>query len=939
MRKRKFVCGVCFLFITTFSFAQQFSGTPANIHWKQIKTDTARIIYPEGEDSLAQRVAALIHFQQRTFSPTIGAEVHRINIVLRNELTYFNGYVGLGPFRSEYYLTTPQNAFEVGAQSVTDLLSIHEYRHVEQYNNFRKGFSKIAYNLFGQDGQALANDASIPNWFFEGDAVYNETLLSNQGRGRLPLFFNGYKAMFYEGRRYSYMKLRNGSYKSYVPDHYPLGYMLVSYGRERYGDDFWKTVTDRAVRFKPLLYPLQGSVKAASGVPFRQFVNDGFSFYQQQWEAQKQTNVSWITEKQKRNVTNYRYPYFDGDGCIIVLKESYKTLPCFYRIDTNGTEKKIALQNITNDNYFSYNNGKIVYAIYQPDARWGYREYSVIKLVDVVTKLQQTITSKSRYFSPDISHDGKEIAAVSLSPQQHSTLDILNLKGEKTASLTNNENEIYSYPKFSFDDKNIYFMVRKTNGEMSLQQWSFKTLQTTVLLPFANRIIGFPQVQGDTVLYTCSNNGRDEIWAYVSSQQKHYRLANYQTGLYGAIIKNKRVVASVFTSSGYRLGTFTPQWQSVDLDADTLIGLYVKKPFNTSANQTLMDVPASKNYPSQPYSRLSNPFNFHSLQPNYSNPVFSLTLYGENILNTIQNQIYYNYNQNENYNQIGYTITYGVSYIQPFIDVSEIFGRSTFNSRGDKFSYNELNGIAGLQLPYNLSGGNQYRYLTATAAFGFDNPQFTGAAKQVAKNFTNGYLQTQLLYAGEKQQALQNIYPHWAQSLLVQYRKLTSNPSADQFLVRGSLYLPGFSTNHSIVLDGAYQTQTFQHSNNLFNYSLPNNFPFARGYSSPDFPNMYKAGINYHLPLAYPDFGVANLIYIKRLRANLFYDYARIEGNVNNHHYQYDFRSAGTEIFIDTRWWNEQDITLGLRYSRLIDYKTTGSQPNQWTLILPTTIF
>lgn len=936
---KKWICTVCLFLIANWLIAQQFSGTPANLHWRQIVTDTARIIYPEGEDSLAQRVAALVHYQQKHFSPTIGTEVHRINIVLRNELTYFNGYVGLGPFRSEYYLTPPQDAFGLGAQSVTDLLSIHEYRHVEQYNNFRKGLSKLAYQLFGQNGQALANDAAIPNWFFEGDAVYNETLLSQQGRGRLPVFFNGYKSFFYNNKQYSYMKLRNGSYKDYIPDHYPLGYMLVAYGREKYGDDFWRNVTDKAVRFKPLIYPLQNNVKALSGVPFRQFVHNAFSFYQSQWALQKKDSVSWITAIEKRNVVKYRYVYPDNNGGMILLKESYQSLPHFYHVDLNGRQQQIALQDITNDNYFSYRNGKIIYAAYQPDIRWSYREYSVIKVLDITTKNEQRINTKTRYFSPDISHDGKLIAAVSLSPRQYSSLDIIDIYGHKQASLTNNTDEIYSYPKFSADDKMIYFMVRKTNGEMSLQQWNMVTQETTVLLPFANRIIGFPQVQGDTLVYSCSNKGNDEIWAYVASQNKHYRMASFQTGLYGAAIINNKVVASVFTSSGYRLGKFLPEWQSVDISADTLVGLYVKKPFHTAANQTLEDVPVTNNYTSESYPRLSHPINFHSLQPDYSNPVFSLSLYGENILNTIQNQVYYNYNQNEGYNTIGYDLVYGVSYLQPYIDVSETFGRKAINNEGNRFDYNEANGIAGLQLPLNLSGGKSYRYLTASAAYGFNNKQFTGASKQVADNFTNGYLQTRLSYVSQYSQAFQQIFPHWAQSISLQYKRLVSASTASQFLLRGSLFLPGIFPSHSIVLNGAYETQTYQHSGNVFNYSLSDNFPYARGYSSFNFPTMYKAGINYHLPLAYPDFGIANIVYFRRLRANFFFDYNRIERTLNNQHYQYDLKSFGTEIYFDTKWWNQQNITLGLRYSHLLDYKTTGNQPNQWTLILPSSIF
>ena len=940
MKKRKLLCLTALLFIAVSLSAQQFSGTPADVRWKQIKTDTARIIYPAGEDSLAQRVAALVHYQQRNFSSTLGNNLQRINIVLRNELTYFNGYVQLGPFRSEYYLTPPQNAFELGAQSVTDLLSIHEYRHVEQYNNFRKGLSKTAYVLFGQNGQALANDAAIPNWFFEGDAVYNETLLSEQGRGRLPDFFNGYKSLYYSNKQYSYLKLRNGSMKNYVPDHYPLGYLLVAYGREKYGADVWQKITDRAVRFKPLFYPLQGSVKAVTGLPYRQFVNDAFAFYQQQWEAQKKDSVSWITAAQKRNVVHYRYPYSDGNGGVIVLKESYKTLPHFYRISNDGRQENLALQSITNDDYFSYNNGKIVYAAYQPSTRWAYREFSVIKVLDIASKRERRISFKSRYFSPDISHDGKLVAAVSVSPDQHSVIDVMTINGFKITSLSNTENLIYSYPKFSVNDKIIYFMVRRPNGEMSLQEWNRDTKKTSVLLPFANRILGFPVVQGDTLVFSCSDKGNDEIWAYLFSEQKAYRVTNYQTGLYGAVVhENREAIVSAFTSSGYRLGKMATQWQPVNSEADTLVGLYVEKPFQNAANTTLASVSTSDHYSTQSYSKFSQPFNFHSLQPDYSNPIFSLTLYGENTLSTIQNQIYYNYNRNEGYNQVGYNLTYGVSFVQPFIDVSETFGRSLVNTQGNKFTYNEFSGLAGLQLPLNLSGGRQYRYLTLSAAYGLDNPQFTGATKAVANNFTNGYLQTQLAFTTRNQQALQHIYPHWGQSVQALYRRLTSANSADQFLASGSLYLPGILHSHSVVLEGAYESQKKQNSENLFNYSFSDLFPYSRGYSSYNFPTMVKAGINYHLPLAYPDFGVANIVYFRRLRANLFFDYTNIKGTINNQYYNVDLKSAGAELFLDTKWWNQQSLTFGIRYSRLLDNKSTGDSPNQWTLIFPSSIF
>jgi len=74
------------------------------------------------------------------------------------------------------------------------------------------------------------------------------------------------------------MQVRNGSYQHYIPDHYPLGYMLVAYGREKYGDDFWRKVTTDASAFKPIIYPFQSAVKKYSGIPFKQFVKNAFDF-------------------------------------------------------------------------------------------------------------------------------------------------------------------------------------------------------------------------------------------------------------------------------------------------------------------------------------------------------------------------------------------------------------------------------------------------------------------------------------------------------------------------------------------------------------------------------------------------------------------------------------------------------------------------------------
>ena len=174
-------------------YSQQFGGFPPSVKWKQINTDTARIIFPSPVDSLAQDIAAIVHKIMMQRPNTLGDEVRKINIVLHNNTTLANGYVALGPYRSEFYLIPGSDIFEFGANPWYKELGVHEFRHALQYSNFNRGISKIGSIIFEQEGQALFNALLIPGWFWEGDAVHSETSVTTQGRARTRDFFKGYR--------------------------------------------------------------------------------------------------------------------------------------------------------------------------------------------------------------------------------------------------------------------------------------------------------------------------------------------------------------------------------------------------------------------------------------------------------------------------------------------------------------------------------------------------------------------------------------------------------------------------------------------------------------------------------------------------------------------------------------------------------------------------
>ena len=104
---------------------------------------------------------------------------------------------------------------------------------------------------------------------------------------------------------------------------------------------------------------------------------------------------------------------------------------------------------------------------------------------------------------------------------------------------------------------------------------------------------------------------------------------------------------------------------------------------------------------------------------------------------------------------------------------------------------------------------------------------------------------------------------------------------------------------------------------------------------------MYKWGVDYHLPIFYPDAGFGNILYFLRVRANLFYDNTQANDFFSNgNKFVAGFRSAGAEITFDTKLWNEANASVGIRYSYLFDDDLFGSSGrNRWEIILPVNIF
>jgi len=928
---------VAMLMITSKTFSQIFGGNAPSVKWKQINTPVARIIFPNQLDSTAERIINIINYMNLPMQNTIGKKSRKISIVLQNHTTVSNAYVALGPFKSEFLTTPLQNSFELGSLPWPDQLTIHEFRHVQQYNNFNVGMSRILHKIFGDEGQALANNASIPNWFFEGDAVFNETNVSKQGRGSLPFFYNGYRSLWEEGKNYSWMKLRNGSYKDFVPDHYKLGFMLVAYGRQKYGDKFWENVTHDAASFKGLFYPFQTAIKKYSGKNYVTFRNDAFNFFKEQFNLR---DIPTLKENKKESYRDEEYPCYIGVDSILFIKSSFEQIPEFV-IRANNKEKKIRVRAYSIDNQFSYKNGKIVYASYRPNIRWGYSDYSDLHILDITNGNEQTLTNHTKYFSPDISKDGKKIIAVDEKSNLKCYLNLLDAAtGRLLKILPNNNDLFYTYPKF-YNDNKIISAVRDSSGKMSLAMIDVESGGTNYLVPFSYNVIGSPCIINDTIYFSYSYHKNDELFAYTFLDKKLW-LINYQQsdgiGKYQPSVNAGKIIWSAFTAEGYRLKETSKskavfQEMKPDyLDKNTSsFGITTLQ--NTNAN-LLYSVP-NDTFLISKYSKAYHLFNFHSIEPNVDEPEYSLNILGENILNTFQSQLSFTYNRSEKYKKIGFSGTYGALF--PFFSAGinyTLDRKSLYHTK--QISFNELEPYAGFNIPLNLSKSRSFTHLNFGSQYVYNESSFKGDYKDSLGKISYSYNSSFLSFSNQVQKSVQQIFPRFAQTISLSYKTPFSRYKGFQFLANGNLYLPGFLQTHNIILNGAYLKK-----DTLGQINFSSEFPFSRGYSSVNLYQMYKWGIDYDFPLLYPDAGFANIFYLLRIRGNLFYDYTNASDFYQNgNKFNASFCSTGTEIYFDTKWWNEANVSIGIRYSRLLNNDLFGgSGRNRWEIILPVNIF
>ena len=898
-------------FVAQTLHAQRLGLLPSSTKWQQLRHDSIRIIYPEGHDEQAKRIASRM-LQLASIDPIDTASRYKpISVILQPKTNISNGYVGLAPYVSEIYLQPNENPFELGSLPWEDLLAIHEYRHVLQVNAINTGISHIVKVIFGEQAFLGMLGLATTNWLREGDAVWMETKYSPQGRGRLSKFTLPFRERTRTEERWNYYKLRNGSYKINVPDHYPLGYLMMQYGNHVFGENTWDTIFRLTPRMKPIYDPNSGVIKKFYGKSNKHLYFGAIDHFGALWKAEETEDVEYpgipITEKNKSAAFfDMAYPDVNGDGTIYTVITSFDSTAAIFKIFPDGHRVRLKTTGLQNDAYFDQQNGYVMWTEARFDPRWVRLDKNVIVLYDETQKRKKDIIPEKGYFMPRFDLRGEKIVALHTDDFGKFNLHIIDAATTRVLTeLPNPENYYLGYPLFSEDGKHIIATARNKEGRMCLIRQDIATGTITQITHFSFAVLGRPVEAGHWIYLTTNLDAIDQVFAVDKTEGIFYKVSTGNRAHYDPAWDpvQEELICAEYTNYGrklVRIPADPANWEMINL-AD-----HIPEIPGASTRNLIAEPLREEGFEVKHYNPWSNVINFHSWKITANDPVWGIEAQSNNILNTMSIAAGYEYDRNNESHGPYANIRMGMWFPEILLGYSNR-RQNFYDTEGLKYTavYDEIN--AGVSIPLIFTSGHYNQTLNVATTFnqGLSKLKHKPDFKE---DLRYSYFHQRIFFSNSKLQAHRQPNPSFAQLIDLSYSHNIGVEKIEQLYAKSSLAFPSIKPSNYLLLGLEYMTQKTGDEY----VQLSSRYAGPRGFDIPDGNNNYTTSLTYGFPLVYPDVGFGSIAYLRRIRVQPFFDFGYTDFKTAPDKY---LSSAGAEVMFDFQFAN---LTIGLRFTRLL---------------------
>lgn len=899
----KLLCIIIFTISSHLAFGQLFSGgqNPPGVKFNQINTPGFQIIYPTLLEDDAQKMANVLELIIRDVSHSLGRTPQPISIILQNRGVESNGFVQMAPRRSEFY-TIPSQEFD--AQDWLNSLAVHELRHVVQFDKLGPNlkapfFEELKLALFG---------INLPPWFFEGDAVGIETALTPAGRGRQPSFEMVLRTNILSGKKYSYSKNYLGSFKDFTPGYYPLGYFMTTKIRRDFGGEILDKILRRIAQFPIRPYNFSSSLKKYGGYSTKELHSKTMLEMDSLWSAQslKSERVKYMPlNKEDTSIpTSYLFPYAMNDDKIICLKQSKAQTPAITVIEGNSEIRIISIGSQTEPN-IHYAANRVVWDEYRADKRYEKQSFNVICIYNLVTHTYKQLTKKSRYFSPALSSDGSKIIAVKVSLENKFNLVELDAtSGRELKTYPNPENFTLQTPQFNQNNTQVIVTAVNQEGK-TLILYDTENLSSKILFDPERQIIFRPTFYQNEIIYKAHYNGTDNIYSFNLSSGIKSKLTSSQFGAFNpSISKNQDILFNDYQAQGHnivKINLSTLKTKKTSQDSNYFVEYFKPLKSQENSSNVFKEIP-THTFEVKPYHEFNNLLYFHSIRPVVAAAEFEndykigFDLASNNKLNTLAITAGYQYNSSLRANEFSASLVYQKYY--PILSLSYnnearlAYVTDELTKITLPFQWRENRTKFGIILPYYKNWLNKSIYAGLEISTSYtDRYNLTTRLKNFSASL-NFPMQYKLFWSFNTLRSARDLASPLGANFSINYQHLPleKNLNGKFASLRTQFYTPGLFINHSFQF-----SINFQESKDAYQFN--SDIARASGYAqlSP-LKKLYNSLLfDYRFPIAYPDWELGPIAYIKRFKGGFFADFE----NIGKGH---GLRSYGAELRADVNF-------------------------------------
>lgn len=885
---------------------------PAAIRWRQIKSPTYKLVYPDYYAPTATAMAGFMDSIAPTITHGFTRRPQRIPIILHTENLYSNGEVVWAPKRMELMTTAPAGG-DIYADPWLKQLAVHESRHVVQLSSLRSGLTRIASWLFGQAGTSVGM-LVVPKWFLEGDATLAETQYSEFGRAYQPSFTVGMRALLAADS--ANVRLRSdvwnaGSYRRYVPGVYEYGYQLVAAGERYYGPEMWGGAVEYAGRWPILIVPMRVYLKRHYGAHLSDMSRRALGELYTHWKPCSAVPDSYRTltrpARRKSGFTTYADPLSTPLG-MVATKTDYDTPPRFVVLDTTAVKRRHRERTLRwiapPSSRPTVAGNTLWWTEFKPHPVWEYKNYSVIRSLDLTTGRRHTYGRwRANYFVTPLRADNRPFI-VTVSPDSLGGSDLVLYAATDFREIDRLRLErLTTVHGVAWDDstRTLAFIALGERG-MHLRRTSVSTGRFTaveeVTEPSMVTISGLTADGRGRLYFSSIESGKDEIHAIdlTGAGYPERRLTTSRFGAYGPAgdASHGEVLFTTYTAEGYQIAK-----TGMDAVRDTVIRRRLPKnllniPAPSWEVPTMSALPMDDSVTThkvRKYNKALRWFNVHSWAP--------VTADMDDLLNADERglalgfgaSLFFQSAMGDSYGTATYgrmqgndrlhaSWTYAGLPMQITAEVEYGGGKQgVYASADDRAlgiylpgelkNYLHLRGT--IAVPLRFSGGSHLRLLQPSFSITRYNTLLYRGTEE-GFTLTKGYqkYQASLWWSDNRRASMRCIVPRLGYAV----RADVTGAFNDRFGRLYSLYLrgylPGLLRNHSFTIraGAAYQTEA------ELGFSQKPLFP--RGAYNGRAAKYYgAASVDYTFPVCYPDGGINGLIYFKRIWMNLFGDASR----------------------------------------------------------------